>query len=163
MLWPHLVVHRALVRSNRTSAQQHKVFMTQKKQKQLPTNFFFSFCSLARLPSPLLSPATAPPASIHPHSSTSNINMAFIFSSLLDSVCYSVSFPFYCTLYLSVSLPLHLLFSLSNWFAISRSSDIAVTCSLSASYTELWQCCLAVSPPYISFKCVRACPSQLYT
>lgn len=75
-------------------------------QKPLMTNLVLSFFTslphcLASLRSPRPSHLqTTLPALIHPHSLTSNINMALIFSFLLMFVCYSVSFP------LLLSLPL---------------------------------------------------------
>lgn len=150
-----------------TKAQQHKVSMLVlfwrtifeasgfAWRKQLPANKLYSVplhSCLASLLSPLFSPTTALPALIHLHSSTSNVNMALPFSSLLISVCYSVSFP------LLLSLPLRASASLSaplpNWYTISWSSGIAVTLSL-----RFIQAVYVVSPPYISFKRVLPSPS----
>lgn len=75
-----------------------------------------------------------------------------LYSLLSSCLCVILSLSLYYSLYLFVRL----LLSLSNWYAISWSSDSAVSFCLSASYTELGGnvCCLAVSSPCISFKCM---------
>lgn len=139
----YLVIHQASTKRNYIKAQQYKVFTMVQFwngcfeasgfQKQLPANKLYSLLPHFCLSSFLT--YSHSPCLIHPHSSTSNINMALTLSSLLISVCYSVSFLYY-SLYRSVPLPLCLLLSLSNWYGTSWSSDIAVTFCLCASYRQ---------------------------
>lgn len=86
-----------------------------------------------------------------------------LYSLLSSSLRVILSLSLYYSLYLSAPLPPCLLLSLSNWYAISWSSDIAVTFCLHAS-TQAVQvvspfpldtlassvCVLSVSPPYIN-------------
>lgn len=59
---------------------------------------------------------------------------------LSPTQCVILSRSLYCSLYLSVSLPLHLLLSNSNWYDISWSSDIAFTFGLFLAGRVLSQC-----------------------
>lgn len=105
------------------------------------------------LPVSLLSPLfSATIVMNHRHSSTSNFNTAPVFSSHL---CVLFCLFFNASLYLSVPLSLRMLLFLSNWYAISWSSDIAVTLSFTHMHRAGRLCQLSAPFLYVGYKCIH--------